>query len=127
MRGPALILAVCLLGSACNPREEGNTTVESSGLPLLVALGSASCVPCRMMQPELDKLRNMTEGYLNVVFIDVNHDRSAASRYRIRLIPTQVFYSPEGTELARHEGYFDAEGMLGVYQEKGFLRDVGGN
>jgi thioredoxin 1 len=80
-----------------------------------------------MMQPELDKLRNMTEGYLNVVFIDVNHDRSAASRYRIRLIPTQVFYSPEGTELARHEGYFDAEGMLGVYQEKGFLRDVGGN
>lgn len=128
MRRNTILLMVALLGlSACGYRDDNETTIaETSGLPLLVDLGSESCVPCRMMQPELERLRISMEGALEVVFIDVNYDRSAASRYRIRVIPTQIFYSPEGVELARHEGYIDAEGMLRIFREHGYFVDEEG-
>ena len=99
---------------------------EASGLPRLVDLGAESCVPCRMMQPELSQLRTTMEGSLEVVFIDVYQDRNAASRYRIRVIPTQIFYSPEGVELARHEGYIDAEGMMRIFKEHGYFVEEDG-
>jgi thioredoxin 1 len=125
------ILTMAFIGilglAACSPQVEPvETAVEASGLPRLVDLGAESCVPCRMMQPELENLRTTMEGSLEVVFIDVNNDRNAASRYRIRVIPTQIFYSPEGVELARHEGYIDAEGMLRIFREHGYLTDDDG-
>lgn len=127
MRLTITLLSMLLLMTACSRPDETQTeaVTAGSGLPRLVDLGSESCVPCRMMQPELDVLRTTMEGSLEVVFIDVNHDRSAASSYRIRVIPTQVFFSPEGVELARHEGYIDAEGMLRIFREHGYLKEEG--
>ena len=125
MRLTTPLLSIILLMTACSRPEaaENEAAAVGSGLPRLVDLGSESCVPCRMMQPELDLLRTTMEGSLEVVFIDVNQDRSAASSYGIRVIPTQVFFSPEGVELARHEGYIDAEGMLAIFREHGFLNE----
>jgi thioredoxin 1 len=125
MRLKIKLLSIILLVTACSRPEPtvDEAVVAGSGLPRLVDLGSESCVPCRMMQPELDLLRTTMEGSLEVVFIDVNQDRSAASSYRIRVIPTQIFFSPGGVELARHEGYIDAEGMLGIFREHGFFNE----
>lgn len=127
MRPTLTLLSVILLMLACSRPEqpEAEAVDIGSGLPRLVDLGSESCVPCRMMQPELAQLRTTMEGSLEVVFIDVNQDRSAASSYQIRVIPTQIFYSPEGVELARHEGYIDAEGMIRIFREHGYLSDEG--
>jgi thioredoxin 1 len=125
MRLTITMLSILILIASCS-RPEGTETeavAAGSGLPRLVDLGSESCVPCRMMQPELEHLRTTMEGSLEVVFIDVNQDRSAASSYGIRVIPTQVFLSPEGVELARHEGFIDAEGMLTIFREHGFLNE----
>ncbi len=122
-----LLSIILLMMMACSRPEEtmSETVAVESGLPRLVDLGSESCVPCRMMQPELAQLRTTMEGSLEVVFIDVNQDRSAASSYQIRVIPTQIFYSPEGVELARHEGYIDAEGMLRIFREHGYFNEEG--
>jgi len=126
MRLTITMLFITLIASCSRPEAaENEAAAIGSGLPRLVDLGSESCVPCRMMQPELEHLRTTMEGSLEVVFIDVNQDRSAASDYRIRVIPTQIFFSPEGVELARHEGYIDAEGMLGIFREHGYLNEDG--
>lgn len=123
----ALSTAILLATLACGGKTEPVEAVsEASGLPRLVDLGADSCVPCRMMQPELSRLRTTMEGSLEVVFIDVYQDRNAASRYRIRVIPTQIFYSPEGVELARHEGYIDAEGMMRIFKEHGYFVEEDG-
>lgn len=127
MRLTLTMLSTLILIASCSRPEaaENEAAAVGSGLPRLVDLGSELCVPCRMMQPELENLRTTMEGSLEVVFIDVNQDRSAASRYGIRVIPTQIFFSPEGVELARHEGYIDAEGMLEIFREHGCLNDEG--
>ena len=85
---------------------EDSKPAEAQHLPRLVDVGSVSCIPCKMMAPILDELRQEYARRLQVEFIDVQVDRQAAMKYGIQVIPTQVFLSAEGEELFRHEGFF---------------------
>lgn len=88
-------------------------------LPKLVDLGAEKCMPCKMMVPVLEELRKEYKGKLEVVFIDVWKDRDAGEKYKIRAIPTQIFYDKNGKELARHEGYIPKEDIIKIFKEKG--------
>ncbi|MCX5642450.1 MAG: thioredoxin family protein [Candidatus Omnitrophica bacterium] len=89
-------------------------------LPRLVDLGAKTCIPCKMMAPILEELRNEYKGKLQVKFIDVWEDRSAGDQYGIRVIPTQIFFDPSGKELFRHVGFISKEDILAKWQELGF-------
>ncbi|MDO9069135.1 MAG: thioredoxin family protein [Deltaproteobacteria bacterium] len=89
-------------------------------LPRMVDLGAGKCIPCKMMAPILDKLEKDLAGKLEVVFIDVWQNADEGSKYKIRVIPTQIFYSPEGKELFRHEGFYSREDILAKWKELGF-------
>ncbi len=91
----------------------------SDGLPRLIEIGSVTCIPCKMMKPILDELRQEYSGRLQVDFIDVEVDRAASREYRIRVIPTQVFLDANGNELFRHEGFFPKEEILAKWKELG--------
>jgi len=95
-------------GTASHPGD-ASTGAVSGDLPRLIEIGSVTCVPCKMMKPILDELRQEYAGRLQVDFIDVQVDRETAMKYRIRMIPTQVFLSADGKELFRHEGFFPKE------------------
>ncbi|HDS29952.1 MAG TPA: thioredoxin, partial [Firmicutes bacterium] len=86
----------------------------------LVDLGSLSCVPCKMMEPELEALRNEYGDKLIVEFIDVYKDHAATRQYGIRSIPTQVFLDPSGKELFRHVGYMSKIDILNKWRELGY-------
>ena len=96
-----------------------STGAVSGELPRLIEIGSVTCIPCKMMKPILDELRQEYAGRLQVDFIDSQIDREAAMEYRIRVIPTQVFLSAEGNELFRHEGFFPKEEILAKWRELG--------
>jgi thioredoxin 1 len=89
-------------------------------LPRLVDLGAGKCIPCKMMAPVLDGLEKDFTGKLEVVFIDVWKNPGEGEKYNIRVIPTQIFYSPEGKELFRHEGFYAREDILAKWKELGF-------
>ena len=36
------------------------------------------------------------------------------------MIPTQIFYAPDGTELYRHTGFYGREEILGKWQQLGY-------
>jgi len=88
-------------------------------LPRMVDLGAGKCIPCKMMAPILEELKKDYEGKLEVVFIDVWQNADEGSKYKIRVIPTQIFYSPEGKELFRHEGFYSREDILAKWKELG--------
>ncbi|MCU0858511.1 MAG: thioredoxin family protein [Pontiellaceae bacterium] len=92
---------------------------QTAPLPKLLDLGAGHCVPCRMMTPILDELKITYAGKLDVVFIDVLENKEAGEQYRIRTIPTQIFFDAEGKELFRHEGFFAKEDILVKWQELG--------
>ena len=100
--------------------DDAATREISDGVPTLLDLGSTSCVPCQMMEEELERIRAISGDRMTVTFIDINQDQDAASVYGIRVIPTQIFLDPEGTELYRHEGFISAEQMLSKWTELGY-------
>lgn len=88
-------------------------------LPKLVDLGAGKCIPCKKMAPILEELKKEFAGRMDVEFIDVWEHPDAARPYRIKLIPTQIFFDASGKELFRHEGFFSREDILGKWKELG--------
>jgi len=84
-----------------------------------VELGADRCIPCRAMQPIMKEIAEEFAGQVQVVFYDVWKDPKPARKYRIRLIPTQVFIDKNGKEFFRHEGFFPKEEILGLLKKKG--------
>lgn len=105
-------------------RESGYAELEGeveigAGIPVLLELGSHSCVPCKMMMPILKELKTGYADRLAVGFIDVWANEAAGKEYGINLIPTQIFFSSDGKELFRHEGFFSKADILAKWKELG--------
>lgn len=86
-----------------------------------IELGSVKCVPCRMMQPVMKEIEEEYKGQVEVIFYDVwtNLGAPFGEKYRIRVIPTQVFLDENGKEYYRHEGFFPKEELVEVLKQKG--------
>ncbi|MBW6511295.1 MAG: thioredoxin family protein [Desulfuromonadaceae bacterium] len=96
------------------------THAFAGNLPKLVDVGADKCIPCIKMAPILDQLREDFRGQMDVVFVDVWKQREDAASYGVRMIPTQIFYAADGSELFRHTGFFSRAEILAKWQELGF-------
>lgn len=85
--------------------------VPVQGQVTLVDLGAKTCIPCKMMAPILDELEKEYRGRAAVVFIDVREHNDQVERFKLRAIPTQVFFDRKGREVARHEGFMDKKSI----------------
>lgn len=88
-------------------------------LPRLLDLGATTCIPCKLMAPILEELREEYRGRMEVTFIDVRKDPEAARKHKIQVIPTQIFYDASGTELSRHTGFISKEDILATWEKLG--------
>ncbi|NUP90285.1 MAG: thioredoxin family protein [Candidatus Sumerlaeia bacterium] len=104
-----------------SPQPAAATTTDApeATLPRLVDLGATRCIPCRMMAPTLDGLREEYAGVVSVEFIDVWENPSAGDLYGIRVIPTQIFYDAQGTEVLRHQGFMPREDIVAQFEAMG--------
>lgn len=127
-----LFVMLLVLAGCSNAQSESTTAVvdhavnagESAHEVTFVELGSKNCVPCKMMQPVMDKIEKDYAGKVKVVFHDVwtTAGRPYAKEYGIRAIPTQVFLDKEGKEFFRHLGFFPEEEIVKVLQEQGVTK-----
>jgi len=113
-------IASCTKGEAQSvPRtaETGDSAVKVT----FIELGSVSCIPCRAMQPIMEELKRKYPADLRVVFHDVWTDEGKPyiARYRIKLIPTQVFLDSSGEEYHRHEGFLPLDELEKVLRTQG--------
>lgn len=92
---------------------------EPAKLPKLIDLGADKCIPCKAMAPILKELKAEYAGRMDVEFIDVWKNPDAGKPYKIRLIPTQIFFDASGKERFRHEGFYGKEDILGKWKELG--------
>jgi thioredoxin 1 len=91
----------------------------ASGRPTLIDFGAAFCIPCKRMKPILDSLKTEYAGRANVIFVDIKQERDIASRYRIMIMPTQVFYDAKGKEVKRHMGFMDKPEIISEFKALG--------
>ncbi len=95
-------------------------TAWSADLPKMIDVGADKCIPCIKMAPILEELKKDFAGQLDVEFIDAWKHRDIAGQYGIRMIPTQVFFAPDGTEIFRHTGFLGREDILKKWQQLGY-------
>lgn len=94
-------------------------TKTTFALPRLLELGADRCIPCKMMRPIIDELTTEYQGRVRIEFIDVWKNPDAADQYRIRSIPTQVFFDRTGKEVFRHIGFYSKEAILKQFDAMG--------
>ncbi|TKJ36276.1 MAG: thiol reductase thioredoxin [Planctomycetes bacterium B3_Pla] len=101
-------------------QEPGNVESDASmALPRLVDLGAGKCIPCKMMAPVLEELRQEYAGRLRVDVFDIEKNPDLVAEYKVWVIPTQIFFDASGTELFRHEGFMSKEDILAKWRELG--------
>lgn len=81
--------------------------VLNSGKPAVIDLGARKCIPCKKMAPILESLSNEYRGKAGVLFVDVWENENLATKFRIQMIPTQIFFNAQGKEVKRHTGFMD--------------------
>ena len=89
------------------------------GMVTMVDLGSDRCMPCRMMMPILDELKEKYRGRAAIVYVDVYERSDLAMKYGVRVIPTQIFYDHKGELVGRHEGFLAREHIEQVLAKLG--------
>jgi len=120
MKKKTMFLMVQVLAglvSLGNAAHQNNTNVA---LPRLLDLGADTCIPCKMMAPILEEMKDTLAGQLQVDFIDVWKNPKEAPRYKVTTIPTQIFLSPDGKELFRHIGFFSRQDILAKWKTLGY-------
>ncbi len=84
----------------------------ASGQPSIVDFGARTCIPCKKMAPILEGLNRELAGKAQVLFVDVWKDNSIGGRFRVQMIPTQIFFDARGKEVKRHMGFMDKADLL---------------
>jgi thioredoxin 1 len=114
------VISTCILVIAASPVfSAGHKNVPVKGLVTMVDLGAASCIPCKMMAPILDKLEKRYQGKAAIVFIDLRYNREAIERFGVQAIPTQIFFDKNGRESSRHIGYMSEAAIVAQLKSMG--------
>jgi len=87
--------------------------------PRVVDLGAGKCKACIELAPILEQLKKEYAGRVDVEFIDVWKNPKAGEPYKIRVIPTQIFYTADGKEVWRHEGFLPKTDFIAKFKELG--------
>ena len=115
----AIVMRQDKAGNDNVPAEFKPEQLTGKGLPVMIDLGSDQCIPCKMMAPILEELKTEYAEKLMVHFLDVHKMPALSKVYRIKLIPTQIFYDASGKERFRHEGFISKEDILAKWKELG--------
>lgn len=107
-----IFMFMSIAGSSANTVEENTIAVPVKDMVTMVDLGAKSCIPCKMMAPILVELAKEYEGKAAIIFIDVWQQRDQAVKFKIKAIPTQIFFDKNGKEVERHTGFLDKKGII---------------
>jgi len=89
------------------------------GQPVVADFGKGTCMPCKMMEPILKNLEKKYQGRASILILDVDEYRSLSRKYRVMMIPTQVFFDSHGKEVYRHQGFMSEANIIAKLKEMG--------
>lgn len=93
--------------------------VPTEGMVTMLDLGAHKCIPCKMMEPIIEKLKRTYKGRASIIFIDVWEHNEQVRKYGIRAIPTQIFFDKNGKEVYRHVGFMSEKAIVRQFERMG--------
>jgi len=93
----------------------------TSGKPTVVDFASKSCPACIRLRPVMGELRDAHKERINVLYMEVSANRDLALSYKVRLVPTLIFFDAQGREVRRKTGFMDRGEIEKVLRDLKFL------
>lgn len=119
IRFPLLISLFLLILMSGNVRADDFRDLPVKGMVTMIDIGAKKCIPCKMMAPIMEKMEKVYKGKAIITFIDVWEHREPVNRFRIRVIPTQIFFDKNGKEVYRHEGFLAEKNIVAILGKMG--------
>ena len=110
----SIITLVCLTQEI----QQDSTAVIKPKITFL-ELGSLTCIPCQQMEKVMASISEKYGDQIEVIFHDVRKENKIAAKYKIKMIPTQVFLDETGKEIHRHVGFYPEEQINEFLQKQG--------
>ncbi|MFC1494011.1 thioredoxin family protein [Thermodesulfobacteriota bacterium] len=105
--------------SASEEHEDFLKSLPVKGMVTMIDLGKKTCTQCKMMAPILEKLEKQYKGKAAIVFINLLDDPEQQYRFRLKALPTQIFFNPEGKEVYRHTGFMSEKAIVAQLKKMG--------
>ena len=83
------------------------------GKPYFLEVGSDTCRSCRIMGKMLYTI-TQEDPSLNIHFINLHKERAVAKELKIMMIPTQLIFDANGTEVFRHIGVIEEDELSNI-------------
>ncbi|UCD06077.1 MAG: thioredoxin family protein [candidate division WOR-3 bacterium] len=96
--------------------------VLKSGKPVLADFGRGTCIPCKMMQPILERLQKEYAGKVEILILDIGEYPVFSKEYHLMVIPTQIFFDSSGKEVNRHLGFMPEDEIVAQLKAMGVER-----
>ena len=93
----------------------------------MVDLGATACIPCKMMAPIIEELATEYRGKAAIIFIDVWKNPDEGKKFKVSMIPTQIFFDRAGNEVSRHSGFMDKKSIVDQLTQMGVAQPGGGS
>ena len=112
MKKLSVLVVMLMLLFTTGAFAEDYLNVPAKGRVTIIDLGAKKCIPCKMMAPILVRLTKAYKETADIVFIDVWENKEPAQRFKIKAIPTQIFFNESGEEVYRHVGFLDEKSIV---------------
>lgn len=116
----AVILALVMLGQNLPLAAQAGPQAKE-GRPALYEFGAGYCASCKEMEKIMADLRASHGDQVEFRLVYADENKDLFSRYKIMLIPTQVFLNASGQEVDRHMGPLTREEVLQKLKKLKFI------
>jgi thioredoxin 1 len=90
--------------------------ILQSETPVLVDFHATWCGPCKMMAPELNRLKEMMGEGIRILKIDVDRNPGTAGHYNVSGVPTLILFQ-KGRVLWRQSGAMSAGQLSNIIRQ----------
>ena len=84
--------------------------------PVLIDFFATWCGPCKAVPPILKQVKNDLQDGVRIVKIDIDKNRSVATRYNVQAVPTLILFK-KGEVIWRQAGVQPANTIIKVVKE----------
>lgn len=112
----ALMLLFCTLPAVAQISE------VPQGLPAILEFDRKFCPVCAKSETVIKAVKSQFPGRFTVRKIYIDEEQYLFRRYKVAIVPTQIFLNPSGQEVSRHEGpYNSPESFIQKLRELHFI------
>jgi thioredoxin 1 len=98
-------------------------TTAPKVLPKILEFDRKLCPICQASERVILAVKDRYPGQFGVEKIYMDEADYLFRRYKVAIVPTQVFLDAAGQEVGRHEGVYKPEALIQKLRELQFIRD----